>query len=72
MLEVKSQMKFSRGEDAGNQVDLRCVCFALCVWWTRAYLCVRGSKKRPVGRVGQVTASAISGGNHNENGTAIL
>jgi hypothetical protein len=45
MLEVKSQMKFSRGEDAGNQVDLRCVCFALCVWWTRAYLCVRGEQK---------------------------
>lgn len=31
-----------------------------------------GSKKRPIGRVGQVTASAISGGNHNENGTVIL
>lgn len=27
MLEAKSQMKISRGEEMGNQVDLRCVCF---------------------------------------------
>ena len=33
MLEVKTQMKFSRGGDVRDQVDLRCVfCFVPCVW----------------------------------------